>query len=1015
MLAGHAPGLKCRFSVREILRVRFRFGASLFAAGAVGAGAGFAWLAARQRRTQRRLDEARTQQATLQGALERNQALLAVLARLPTYTPATEPEEIFDDLLGGLLSQTGSAFGFIGEVLVAADGAEYVELHAVSNVVWGNTATSDSRARYADMVLLCDHILNTRAPLVLRGSRDEVIATGCRPGTFLGVPLTRGTQLLGVVGLGNRPTEYDNATHDFIHPLLTTCGNVLAALKTERLRSQAEDALKDSEERYRDLFENASDLIHSARPDGSFVYVNKAWREALGYSEEEIAQLKVWDVVDSNYHAGYRALFAASSEQAAVELKASVLLTRDGRRIEVSGTESCRFVDGIPVVTRAIFRDVTQQHRAEEALREAKQRAEDAARAKSEFLANMSHEIRTPMNAIIGMTGLLLDTPLSAEQREQVETVRDASDGLLTIINDILDYSKIESGRLELDQHAFDLRDCVEQALELVAGPAAAKSLDLGYFLRGDVPERLLGDSTRLRQVLINLLSNAVKFTPAGAVTVTAAFETPPEAPPFVHIEVRDTGIGIPTDRLDRLFRSFSQVDASTTRHYGGTGLGLAISKRLCELMGGRIWVESAPGVGSTFHFTVHVAVGAHPGASQVRDDLKGRRLLLATQHAPHRLLIAALAEQWGMHVTAVDSPSAMVSRLENGAFDVALADFNWKQPDALRLSDYVASHAVSSSTSIVVLTARLQRDEARGPVSAIRLNKPVKREALFEALRTACGRGASDPLAVSGEPPPIAAAANLRIVIAEDNLTNQKVVLKMLERLGYRADTTTNGVELLAALERQSYDVVLLDVQMPEMDGLEAAARIKSQWSAQTRPRVIGMTALAMEGDRERCLEAGMDDYITKPIRRQALEAALARCAPRPVVKVANLSEPLPPAIDSSALDALRELQGPDDPGFVAGLIDHFLSDTPTRLRQIDTALSEGAPKAVERIVHSLKSSCANLGARHMSSLCAALERMARQNDLTGGSELSASITAEFGRVEAALSAQRQSASEVA
>ena len=364
--------------------------------------------------------------------------------------------------------------------------------------------------------------------------------------TFIGLPLRKGTCPVGVVGLGDRPGGYPAGILDDVQPVLTTCANMLDALKVERDRRRAEHALKESEERYRDLFENASDLIHSARPDGTFVYVNRAWRESLGYTAAEVETLTIWRVLDEADHSKYRAMFAATREEQSTEIREAVLLTRDGRRLEVEGTERCRFADGVPAVTRAIFRDVTERRRTDAQLRVAKEQAEEAARAKSEFLANMSHEIRTPLNAVLGMTGLLLDTTLSAEQQRFVETIRGAGDSLLAVINDILDYSKIESGRLELEQEPFAIGACVEQAIDLIATAAASKPIDLGYVIEPDVPEALVGDTTRLRQVLVNLLHNAVKFTRSGEVEVVVRAR--PVAPCLyeLRVDVRDTGVGIP-------------------------------------------------------------------------------------------------------------------------------------------------------------------------------------------------------------------------------------------------------------------------------------------------------------------------------------------------------------------------------------------------------------------------------------------------------------------------------------
>ena len=437
--------------------------------------------------------------------------------------------------------------------------------------------------------------------------------------------------MVGVVGLGNRASGYDDSLVEYLKPVLTMCANILEAAKADRLRTRAEDALKESEERYRDLFENASDLIHSVRPDGSFVYVNKAWRDALGYTEDEVDALTIWQVVDVEHHPRLPGHVRRGERARGRGLREAVLIMRDGRRLEVEGNESCRFVDGVPAVTRAIFRDVTERRRTEQALRLAKEQAEAAARAKSEFLANMSHEIRTPMNAVIGMTGLLLDTPLSAEQRDFVETIRGAGDSLLAIINDILDYSKIESGKLELEQQPFDVRDCVEQALDLLAPAAAAKGLELTCGFDADVPPDVgrrhhapaSGDrqSREQRREVHGPRPNRGEGGLEDASPDVAV----------LHLQVRDTGIGIPPDRLERLFQSFSQVDASTTRQYGGTGLGLAICKRLCELMGGRIWVESRAGEGATFHFTVTAGItAARPALATRQPDPVGRAALIA-------------------------------------------------------------------------------------------------------------------------------------------------------------------------------------------------------------------------------------------------------------------------------------------------------------------------------------------------------------------------------------------------
>lgn len=782
-------------------------------------------------------------------------------------------------------------------------------------------------------------------------------------------------------------------------------------------RKQMEEALAREQHLMQVLMDNVPDHIYFKDHESRFVRINQSLARWFGLSDPAQAMGKT----DFDFFTEEHARQAYEDEQKILQTGQPLIGIEERETWPdrpdtwvLTSKMPLRNREGRIVGTFGISRDITERKRMEEELRAAKEAAEAAARAKSEFLANMSHEIRTPLNAIIGMTSLLLDTPLSTQQREFAETIRTSSDALLTLINDILDFSKIEAGKLDLEASPFDLQICIEEALDLVAPQAMAKGLELAYLVHNGTPISLIGDVARLRQVLVNLLSNAVKFTDHGEVVVEVTTDdehglakgghTQQTSPIMLHFSVRDTGIGIPRDQQTRLFQSFTQLDASITRKYGGTGLGLAICKRLVEMMGGEIWVESEPGQGSTFHFTaVMQPAPAQPRRYRVQDpSLRGKRVLIVDDNPTNRRILTLQTQAWGMIPTPAASGQEALSLLRQElAFDLAILDMQMPEMDGMTLAQEIRKLPGWQTLPLIMLTSLGSRGQAQwsGEFAAY-LVKPIKPSQLYDTLLAVLARATPSSRAPTAAPTFLPPDRPLRILLAEDNLINQKVTLRLLERLRYRADVAANGFEVLEALQRQSYDVILMDVQMPEMDGIEAARLIRQRFPPGQQPYIIALTANALQGDREQCLEAGMDDYLAKPIRLEDLAQALQRVP-------ARVEEPIGPAINREALQRFHEMMG-EDSDALGDLIDGFLTEAPRLLEQIQQALAAGEASVLQRAAHTLKSNAALFGAEALAALCKEVELLAKERALAQVEGMLGQIEQEWRRVQLALERER-------
>jgi len=783
------------------------------------------------------------------------------------------------------------------------------------------------------------------------------------------------------------------------------------------LLKQTQEALRESEERHRTIIESIEDGYYEVDIEGNFIFLNDSLCKILGYSKDECMHT---NLRQSTGELTAKKILDTSGFENQIDDEAKLfdgsIIRRDGseRFIEASVT-LMRDSTGQAIGFRGILRDVTRRKQAE-ALKQAKLAAEGASRAKSEFLANMSHEIRTPLNSIIGLIELMRDTDLPPEQREDLDVVISAAYALLSVINDILDFSKIEAGKLELEETPFDLRDFLGETLRIMAIKAHEKGIELAYRVSADIaPNHLIGDPARFRQILLNLVGNAIKFTNEGEVIVSVSEERRNENEINLLFSVTDTGIGIPVEKQEGIFSAFQQVDGSISRRFGGTGLGLAVSAQLVELMGGRIWVESELGKGSTFKFTADFKV--QPIEKEADDfkydiDIRGVRVLVVDDNASNREIIQEMLGSWGMFskaATGAEESKRFLDQVQQSKipFDLILIDSEMPQSDGFSLARWILNDKKLHCNIIMMLTSSGLRSQINLRELGVKASivKPVRPSDLLDAIVIALGIKKDDlkvPLKTSEEIIKTE-GGRLRILVAEDTPFNQKFILRLLDRWGYEAIIVENGHLALEAFSKDRFDLVLMDVQMPEMDGLEATAAIR-ELEKQTGGHIpiIALTAHAMKGDRELCLATGMDEYVSKPISPDTLHNAihtLSSSKPHGTLDH-ETDESIFPSIDKQ--EFLKAFE--HDPNFLKEIVDMFVSDYPAMIVSIREALKTRDASTLQRTAHSLKGMLRNFQAEAEAQKALNLEEMGQKGEFKNGDQVCDALVGELAILEKTL-----------
>lgn len=787
----------------------------------------------------------------------------------------------------------------------------------------------------------------------------------------------------------------------------------LQMLVNERTQalSHANLELRESEARFRSLTEMSADWYWEQDEELRFTFQSSGFDKSSGTTTGQILGKRRWEepnrVPLSGTWEDHRATLAARKPFRDFEFYRD---SEDGMRhfISLSG-EPVHDGTGKFIGYRGIGRNISEAKRAEQQLQAAKEAAEAASRTKSEFLATMSHEIRTPMNGVLGMTELLLGTELGMRQRKFAEAAHRSSVALLSIINDILDLSKIEAGKLEIQTDTFDLRELVEDVAETVAEVARGKKLEFNCMIPSSVPTRVVGSSARLRQVLINLAGNAIKFTEHGAVTVSVAALEENADSVLLRFDVKDAGIGIAADQLDRIFGSFTQVQSDAHRKYGGTGLGLSISKQLVEKMGGEIGVTSAPGAGSTFWFKLRLAKQTGESAAAVAEAhraMLGLRVMIVDHNAINRLIIRQQLDSAGVIHDEADAGTRALAKMRGASergepFDLVITEDDMPYMDGTALARAIRADPLLAAIPLIMVSSA-SRDESAAHDAGIAycLTRPVRQSHLYDCLVSTLVR--KEPATAAPHSPPAPPKLQARLLLVEDHPVNRELALAILQQLGCRVEMAENGHGALEAFERIGFDLILMDCQMPGMDGYEATAEIRRREAARghgSRVPIIALTAGVVEGDREKCLAAGMDDYVTKPYFAKELESALRRWLPAPDKgKDARALR-----MNMQVIERIRALVS-DGEGLVGKLVRVYLGDAPARLQSLREAVLRGDTVATRSIAHAFKSASSNLGAEALADLCRQMEGLS-DADSARARPLLVEVEAEFLAVATALS----------